>query len=1051
MKDSVTKFDLSNAFKSLDEIGYPMPEKGRTSRNQVNLKETFKNANDKKLKTELLIEEYYDVNDTNDLEQADEEREDEIAKAKLARIEKIVDLDANSADDLLGSYAGKIIIQCPQCMTLFYKDEADIEKDAEDPNTCNVNEVCQHCGNASGYTIIGKVEAVSPEEMSNYTDEEASEEADDNALNLDFDETAEDTEDTTAPEEEGTEGEGEEGDLDLDLNLEGDEEEDEKKKEESLHKSEAAPSDNASDIKSENKTLIENAENDSLNEDKRDDDDYYGRDIDDALIQLKKSGHAEFWCRQGDAKAKEVAKLAKEKYGFNVDYTIDDEYCSARVVKESVNKAEADENTVPENASENKSINEGAEEKESENTSINWNLDDQSGKAEQAWDGVSPIDAPLNCKGKDCDESVNTAKAAPSDYATENPADEHTLNEDALTELFDTAKTLDNYFAPKGGYVIKLYQGKTANKLSDSGKNVDTASDGKTPLKSLDSAKQAVTQIVRGSEKFEDALGEDTLNNINNYTVVICGKKNGFASDASKVTQLAAWYQGKPVADNIKAAVKQIKSVNKADAAAEKSLKKLNGEDKSSNEVKLNSNDQDEPVSGTTPSVEDIIKKYNISAEDAALLKKANESLTEAVALNITIDEIPSDDNIAVVNVNDSPVADVPAEPCVGPECDVPAAEFNAEPVVDVTPVEATDVEVAPVEATPAVATEPFSPELPEENPVATDATDDVFAKVPEVTTDAPIENPEITAPEADNSDIDDVDTDKEDAKAEDDKKDNKKDDDKKDKEDDKDKDDKKDGDKEDKKVDESLNESTSDISAILNSFAASLNDTSVDLGSDTNESIEECNGVKSPVASYVEAINKAGELEEDIASETAKAVAAIEKVEDELAAEAGKAEAPKDESLEEGKYDVSDAEFEKMLNSKTFKDFSEGVDFENVEEVDEDSINECFTNYLTEVYKNVDNFKTSSFTITENNKMVIEGVINFKQKTPDKPANSRVTTFSFDLNNTNIVEGYNNEVFDNGSIKLGFNIKDNKMVVESLSYSYNIDKNLVEGLVKNK
>ena len=1024
MKDSVTKFDLSNAFKSLDEIGYPIPEKGRTSRNQINLKETFKNANDRKLKTELLIEEYYDVNDTNDLEQADEEREDEIAKAKLARIEKIVDLDANSADDLLGSYAGKIIIQCPQCMTLFYKDEADIEKDAEDPNTCNVNEVCQHCGNASGYTIIGKVEAVSPEEMDNYTDEEASEEADDNALNLDFDETTEDTEDTTAPEEEGTEGE--EGDLDLDLNLEGDEEEDEKKKEESLHKSETAPSDNASDIKSENKTLIENAENDSLNEDKRDDDDYYGRDIDDALIQLKKSGHAEFWCRQGDAKAKEVAKLAKEKYGLNVDYKIDDEYCSARVVKESVNKAEADENTVPENASENKSINE------------NENCD-------------------KNCK-ENCDESVNTAKAAPSDYATENPADEHTLNEDALTELFDTAKTLDNYFAPKGGYVIKLYQGKTANKLSDSGKNVDKASDGKTPLKSLDLAKQAVTQIIKGSDKFNDVLGQDIKDNINNYTVVICGKKN--SADNNNVTQLAAWYQGKPVADNIKAAVKQIKGANKADIAAEKSLNKLNGEDKSNNGIKLNDNTDTNAAPVNTTSVEDIIKKYNISAEDAALLKKANESLTEAVALNITIDEIPSDDNIAVVNVNDSPVADVPAEPCVGPECDVPAAEFNAEPVVDVTPVDTPTVDVAPVEATPTVATEPtepiepFSPELPEENPVATDATDDVFAKVPEATTDTPIENPEIQTPEVDNSDIDDVDTDKEDTKAEDDKKDDKKDDDKEDKKkdkDDKDKDDKKDDDKEDKKVDESLNESTSDISAILNSFAASLNDTSVDLGSDTNESIEECNGVKSPVASYVEAINKAGELDEDMASETAKAVAAIEKVEDELAAEAGKAEAPKDESLAEGKYDVSDAEFEQMLNSKTFKDFSEGVDFENVEEVDEDSINECFTNYLTEVYKNVDNFKTSSFTITENNKMVIEGVINFKQKTPDKPANSRVTTFSFDLNNTNIVEGYNNEVFDNGSIKLGFNIKDNKMVVESLSYSYNIDKNLVEGLVKNK
>jgi hypothetical protein len=466
MKDSVTKFDLSNAFKSLDEIGYPIPEKGRTSRNQINLKETFKNANDKRLKTELLIEEYYDVNDTNDLEQADEEREDEIAKAKLARIEKIVDLDANSADDLLGSYAGKIIIQCPQCMTLFYKDEADIEKDAEDPNTCNVNEVCQHCGNASGYTIIGKVEAVSPEEMDNYTDEEASEEADDNALNLDFDETAEDTEDTTAPEEEGTEGEGEgeEGDLDLDLNLEGDEEEDEKKKEESLHKSEAAPSDNASDIKSENKTLIENAENDSLNEDKRDDDDYYGRDIDDALIQLKKSGHAEFWCRQGDAKAKEVAKLAKEKYGLNVDYKIDDEYCSARVVKESVNKAEADENTVPENASENKSINEN----------------------------------------ENCDESVNTAKAAPSDYATENPADEHTLNEDADNIIVEGKEdSLNKRFT--GGYVVRVHSDNTALDANvDKELSKYKTSSSEYDIKTLDQAKKVATEEarkVRGQNK----------------------------------------------------------------------------------------------------------------------------------------------------------------------------------------------------------------------------------------------------------------------------------------------------------------------------------------------------------------------------------------------------------------------------------------------------------------------------------------------------------------------------------------------------------------------
>ena len=58
---------------------------------------------------------------------AQEEREAEVAKAKLARIEKIVDLDADSEEDLLPSYVGKVIIQCPQCMTLFYKNQEDIE------------------------------------------------------------------------------------------------------------------------------------------------------------------------------------------------------------------------------------------------------------------------------------------------------------------------------------------------------------------------------------------------------------------------------------------------------------------------------------------------------------------------------------------------------------------------------------------------------------------------------------------------------------------------------------------------------------------------------------------------------------------------------------------------------------------------------------------------------------------------------------------------------------------------------------------------------------
>ena len=150
-KESVNKFNLEAAFKALDEIEIPVVKGIRP--NRENLQEKFT----KKLTSEVLVEDYYDLHDQNDLEAAQEEREAEIAKAKLARIEKIVDLDAESEEDLLPSYVGKLIIQCPQCMTLFYKKEEDIAKSEDNPEVVNINEPCQHCGNVSGYTLIGKV------------------------------------------------------------------------------------------------------------------------------------------------------------------------------------------------------------------------------------------------------------------------------------------------------------------------------------------------------------------------------------------------------------------------------------------------------------------------------------------------------------------------------------------------------------------------------------------------------------------------------------------------------------------------------------------------------------------------------------------------------------------------------------------------------------------------------------------------------------------------------------------------------------------------------
>lgn len=226
MKESITKFDLEAAFKALDDIDTPIAEKGIRA-NKPALTEIFS----RKSKFDTLFEEYYDISSTEGLDDAKEAREAEIAKAKLERIEKIVDLDAESPEDLLTSYVGKYIIQCPQCMTLFYKNQEDVVASEDDPNTVNIEEVCQHCGNDSGYTLVGKVgeaeseNAAENDDFAELGNETAEEETDENEIE------AADSEEI--PEETSDEDLGE-LDLDaIDLDIEDDE-----KTEESFTKSE---------------------------------------------------------------------------------------------------------------------------------------------------------------------------------------------------------------------------------------------------------------------------------------------------------------------------------------------------------------------------------------------------------------------------------------------------------------------------------------------------------------------------------------------------------------------------------------------------------------------------------------------------------------------------------------------------------------------------------------------------------------------------------------------------------------------------------------------
>lgn len=259
-KENVTKFSLEAAFKALDDLELPAVDcnSGYTP-NRVNLHERLRS----KAATDILVEDYFDVNDSEDLGAAQEERDAEIAKAKLARIEKIVDLDAESEEDILPSYVGKFIIQCPQCMTLFYKNEEDVETSEENADVVNVNEVCQHCGNDGGYTLVGKVGSVEADEAANFNAEDTDLEEEPAAE----EETAEDeaAEDEATGEE--TANEGEETADDFDLNLDLDLEDEEEEVEESLHNSELLQdiekkNDLKTDIESEHLTLNEETETD---------------------------------------------------------------------------------------------------------------------------------------------------------------------------------------------------------------------------------------------------------------------------------------------------------------------------------------------------------------------------------------------------------------------------------------------------------------------------------------------------------------------------------------------------------------------------------------------------------------------------------------------------------------------------------------------------------------------------------------------------------------------------------------------------------------------
>lgn len=83
-------------------------------------------------------------------------------------VEKIVDASAEAVDGLKKSYIGSMILRCPTCHTMIYKDAEDLVIDdaasTEDEKVYNTEDECPHCGAKDGYELIGQVASIDAEE-----------------------------------------------------------------------------------------------------------------------------------------------------------------------------------------------------------------------------------------------------------------------------------------------------------------------------------------------------------------------------------------------------------------------------------------------------------------------------------------------------------------------------------------------------------------------------------------------------------------------------------------------------------------------------------------------------------------------------------------------------------------------------------------------------------------------------------------------------------------------------------------------------------------------
>ena len=1026
MKKSVTQFDLSAAFKALDEMEYPKVEGGILP-NRIDLRESFGN---RKLRTDVLIEDYYDVNDTNDLEAAADEREAEIAKAKLARIEKIVDLDADSEDDLLTSYEGKVIIQCPQCMTLFYKDEKDLEVDENSPDVVNINETCQHCGNTSGYMVIGKVAPVDEAELDNFDTEDFEEEP------------AEGTEEVE--ETEGTEEDENIDDLDV-LDLDFEEEPEETKEEEtneSLNKAEIQK-------EVDKKHCSENdSENLTLNEDVnlKDTDQLYSVIFDNEAVFTGTDEECKKYIE--DHKNDTVVK-AKGKM-FMVNHAI---VPVKEDLKEDKGEAAAQDELQAEHEApieEAKKVCEkcgkeicecGKQElKESEIDDIINSVIDSWGLNEALDDDTILINydeikkACLDAKkaGKNCpyaggkyklfgiDKLYNTIITKEAE-AGASPEKVKTIRDELLANNDDVI----------GVYVSRVFKNKEDNKTYEVALDkyekfkpeyelVDDVEDEEEenwqakkytvePL--IKPAEEIATKILNRkgiAESLEEGINKDFLTTskmgfkVKNlyqndkgrlYVVVYRPKSDDYALGAGYDLTTGYWAQGyydflnpedavdylfdkysnenlkkvDPATFLVKETAEVEESLNKADV--QKDVDKKHCAENDSENLTLNEAAEEEVVEDEV--AEEPVEETEEVAEDETEVEETEEK-EELPEVDFTTSEVKE-------------VAEEVANAVAEPVEDEEAAEKQAEEIKEIVDEKVADAVEEKVETEEPVADEKQPAEETVEEVPAEEIVDETEV----------IEEPVEEAAELDEA----------------------------------------------LKIIADISDYTP-WSGAVDTFNKIKDAGKLD---QLEEYLEEC---------YPEGLQMV-QLNDILWFDSEDILSYLGLAEDEEEDE------DFDESLKEADNtsdEVSDAEFDKLVDSKEFDDMLNDPNalaecninevFENVDEADEKAFEECITEALCKTYENVKNF-TLDECVLKDNKFIVEGTINFNS------GKTRKTQYVFEsaarAESKAILEGYNKALSEDGNFRINCVLKESCLVPQSMSYKYTIGEHLVEGLATRK